>query len=48
MTELIIMATPTVLCIVAAGIVAARGKDGWGWFLFASLLLWSLVETYGK
>lgn len=27
------------LCCVGAAIVAARGKDGWGWFLFVAFLL---------
>lgn len=26
------------LCVVLAGILAIRGVDGWGWFLFAAVL----------
>ena len=28
-----------VLCSAAAGILAYQGKDGWGWFLFAAIVL---------
>lgn len=27
------------VCVLCAAVVAATGNDGWGWFLFAALLL---------
>jgi hypothetical protein len=27
------------VCLIIAGIMACTGQHGWGWFLFASLLL---------
>ena len=26
-------------CVIGAAIVAAKGKEGWGWFLFAAIML---------
>jgi hypothetical protein len=31
--------TPILGCIVAAGMLAVKGLDGWGWFLFVAVLL---------
>jgi hypothetical protein len=28
-----------IMCLVLAGIIAATGHDGWGWFLFCALML---------
>jgi len=30
-----------IACIVVAGAVAISGHDGWGWFLFAAVVLLS-------
>ena len=30
---------PSIICAVIASIMALRGTDGWGWFLFAAVLL---------
>lgn len=29
----------SMVCIVAAAVVAATGNDGWGWFLFVALMI---------
>lgn len=31
--------TASGLCIIGAVIVAATGHDGWGWLIFAAILL---------
>lgn len=28
-----------ILCIVVAGVIAATGHEGWGWFLFGGVYL---------
>ncbi|WP_196298448.1 hypothetical protein [Enterobacter ludwigii] len=33
-----------VLCSAVAGILAYQGKDGWGWFLFAAIVLASGIS----
>ncbi|WP_105627947.1 hypothetical protein, partial [Cronobacter malonaticus] len=35
------------LCVVIAGVLAVRGLDGWGWFLFAAVLCTG-VDTVQK
>lgn len=27
------------ICLMLAGLIALSGNDGWGWFLFAAVLL---------
>lgn len=27
------------ICLMLAGLIALSGNEGWGWFLFAALLL---------
>lgn len=27
------------VCLVASAVIALMGKEGWGWFLFAALML---------
>lgn len=29
----------TVICLCAAFVLAGLGQEGWGWFLFAAILL---------
>ena len=29
---------PAVACVVAAGVLAHGGRDGWGWFLVVAVL----------
>lgn len=35
------------LCVVIAGVLAVRGLDGWGWFLFTAVLCTG-VDTVQK
>ncbi len=35
---------PATLCIAAAFYLAANGKDGWGWFLFAAVFVAGYVK----
>ncbi|HHA1934808.1 TPA: hypothetical protein ACOEP6_003274 [Enterobacter ludwigii] len=37
-----------ILCSAAAGILAYQGKDGWGWFLFAAIVLASGISIKVK
>lgn len=39
---------PSILCVAAAGILAYKELDGWGWFLFASIMLTSSVSVDDK
>lgn len=32
---------PSVLCVIAAVYLAAKDKEGWGWFLFVALIIGS-------
>ncbi|EMV0393031.1 hypothetical protein AABH71_005122 [Salmonella enterica] len=34
----ILLATP-VICAVLAGVLAWKEKQGWGWFLFAAIVI---------
>ena len=36
---------PAIVCSAAAFYLAAHGKDGWGWFLFAAILMASVKIT---
>lgn len=36
---------PSLACAVTAGVLAYRKADGWGWFLFAALLLASSIKV---
>ena len=38
---------PSLLCLVIAWYLAAKKLDGWGWFIFAALLLTHLVRFTG-
>ncbi|HFW4797466.1 TPA: hypothetical protein ACIBS5_002857 [Salmonella enterica subsp. diarizonae serovar 60-67:z35:-] len=37
-------ATP-VICAIFAGLLAMEGKSGWGWFLFAAVLIMCSTEA---
>lgn len=38
----------SILCVIIAGLMLYLGKGGWGWFLFAALLLSTTVEFKEK
>lgn len=41
--KIILLSILTFVCIVAAGILAYYGKEGWGWLVFlAFIILWSI------
>lgn len=29
-----------IVCAILSAILALKGVDGWGWFLFVSILIW--------
>lgn len=35
---------PSVACVFCAGYMAAKDKQGWGWFLFVSIILVQCLE----
>lgn len=35
-------------CLIIAGILAFKGRDGWGWFLFVGLVCASSIEFFPK
>lgn len=39
MIDTLIKALPCTLCVAAAVFLAALGRDSWGWFLFAAVIL---------
>lgn len=32
---------PCILCVFVAGVLATLGHSGWGWFLFAGVLMYA-------
>lgn len=37
-----------IFCLVIAGLIAIKGHDGWGWFLFAAILTSDItIKTKG-
>ncbi|MHC4215421.1 MAG: hypothetical protein ACYSWP_18825 [Planctomycetota bacterium] len=39
----ILLVVPCLFCVGMAGYLCAKGKWGWGWFLFVGLLLASIA-----
>lgn len=37
--RMFLLCLPSIICAVAAGVLAFYGKEGWGWFLAISLFL---------
>jgi type IV secretory pathway VirB2 component (pilin) len=35
----------SIAAVITAGILAAEGKEGWGWFLFIAVLCFTTFET---
>ena len=35
---------PSIICAAAAGWMAYNGKPGWGWFIFAAVLLHASIK----
>ena len=29
----------SIVCVIAAGIMAVKGQEDWGWFLFVAILI---------
>jgi len=43
--KMFIAQIPSAICLIAAGVIAAAGAEGWGWFLFLGLLTAVSVES---
>lgn len=41
-TNINIQNTGPIVAIIAAGIIAATGNEGWGWFLFLAFIMWGI------
>ncbi len=35
----------SIAAVIAAGILAAEGKEGWGWFLFIAVICYTFFDT---
>ena len=46
--SLLLVNIPTIICAVASGILAYNHIEGWGWFLFAALVLGHTVSDKDK
>ena len=36
---------PLLACLIVAGVLCYKGREGWGWFLFVGFLLATVFET---
>jgi len=36
---------PSTATVICAGVIACMGKDGWGWFLLAAFLMWTIMPV---
>ncbi len=43
--KLLVANTPALACIIASIYLAANSLDGWGWFLFAGVIVTQTVKT---
>ena len=35
----------SIASVITAGILAAEGKEGWGWFLFIAVICYTFFDT---
>ncbi len=45
--SLLISQLPSILCLLIAGYLAVKNMSGWGWFIFAALMLFRGVKISG-
>ena len=46
--SLLLVNIPTIICVATSGILAYNNIEGWGWFLFAALVLGHTVGDKDK
>ncbi|WP_377838742.1 hypothetical protein [Bosea sp. UC22_33] len=44
----LVLNSASILCALAAVLLAYHGKDGWGWFLFGALVLHAGYKSSDK